>query len=153
MTPTSGSLVTTGSTLTHACTLGTGRRVSDLSDLICQQHAYCRKKSSRNRKTETEPSRQIRDERTQTSPTHFGREDIAKLYIKDTLALPIRLNTQGTEVLQHGKREASIYSTSDDNPTIGQRLSIYRRGEKAKWKDTLRISSTKYHVRNGGDPT
>ena len=72
---------------------------------------------------------------------------------EDTLALPVRLHTKDVEARQHGKCEANINSTSDDNPTIGKRLSIYRRGEKAKWKDTLGISNRKYHVHNGSDPT
>ena len=100
-----------------------------------------------------EPSQQIRDEGTRTSPTHSGHENRVKLDDEDTLCLPIRLHTKSVEALQHGKHEASTNSASEDNPTIGQRLSIHRRGEKTQWKDNLRIDCRKYHVRNGGDST
>ena len=70
-----------------------GRRVLDLSDPICRLRVYCRKQSSTNRKAETEPSRQIRDEGTWTSPPHSGHEDRAKSEVKNTMALPIRLHT------------------------------------------------------------
>ena len=72
-------------------------------------------------------------------PDTFGYADRAKSEDKDTPALPVRLHTKGVEALQHGECEANTNSTSGDNPTIGQRLSIHRRGEKAKQKDTLCI--------------
>ena len=63
----------------------------------------------------------------------------------------LRLHVKGVEALQHAECEASINSISDDNPTIRQRLSLNREGEKDNWKDTLHIGNRKYHVRNGGD--
>ena len=95
--------------------------------------------------------RKIRNGGARTSPIHSGYVDRAKSDDEDSSALPIRLHTKGVEALQHGERETSINSTSDENLTIGQRLSIHRGGEEAKWKDTLYIGHRKYHVRNGGD--
>ena len=42
-----------------------------------------------------------------------------------------------------GECEASINSASEDNPTFEQRFSSHKRGEKAKWKDTLHIGHRK----------
>ena len=41
----------------------------------------------------------------------------------------------------------------DLNPTIGQKLSLNGREEKAQWKDTLCIGHKKHHVCDGRDPT
>ena len=57
------------------------------------------------------------------------------------------------EALQHGEHEAKTNSTTKENLTNGQTLSIQRRGEKAKWKYTLVIGRKNYHLRNGGDST
>ena len=86
-------------------------------------------------------------------PTHTGYASTAKPEVKNTPTLPIRLHTKGGYALQHGEHEANTNSTSNDNPTIRQRLSFHRRGEKAQWKYTLRIGCRKYHVRFGGDLT
>ena len=107
----------------------------------------------RDQKTKADPSQQICNEGTRISLTHIGHADRAKLDNKDPPTLLVRLHTKGVEALQHGECEANINSASPVNPTIGQRLSIHRRGEKAQWKDTLCIGRRKYHVRNGGEQT
>ena len=76
-----------------------GRRVPDLSDPKRRRHAYCKEQSSGDRKAETEPSRQIRDEGTRTSPTHSGHADREKSDDEDALALPVGLHTKGVEAL------------------------------------------------------
>ena len=124
------------------------RRVSDPSDPIRQRHAYCREQSSRDRQAKTEPSIQIRDEGTRTSPTHSGHADRTKSEDENSPALSVQLHTKDVEALHYGECKANINSTSDDNPTIEQRLSIYGRGEKGKWKHTLLIDNRKYHVPN-----
>ena len=50
------------------------------------------------------------------------------------------------EAFQHGEHEANINSTSNVNLTIGQRIYIHKRVEKAQSKNTLRIGHSKYHV-------
>ena len=118
-----------------------------------RRHAYCREKSSRNRKTKEKSLRKIQNEGTRTSPTHSRYADRAKSDDEDSPALPVRLHTKGIESFQHGEREASIKSASENNQIIGQRLSIHKGGEEAKWKDTLLIGRRKYHVHNGGNLT
>ena len=133
--------------------LETDGRVPDLSDLVCRWHADCREQWSRNLEINAEPSWNICNAGTRTSPTNIGYADRVQSEDNDTSALLVQLHTKGFEVLQHGEYEANTNPTSYDNLTIEQRLSTHRRGEKEKWKDTLYIGRRKYHVRNDGDLT
>ena len=65
----------------------------NLPNPICRQHAYCRQKSSRDRKIKVEPSQLFRDKGTRTSSTHTRHEDREKSEDKDTPALRVRLPT------------------------------------------------------------